>query len=545
MLALSKDNKTAFPDYTSPTYQALLKEVHSSMAAAVRTLPADDQAAFLSIQPCVGSTGDDTPIHITSGAGRPTAWTFVNETLLARINGPGGAYPGSTWWMDFTRHFAIWLATNTSAFGEKVKSGEMTLLLNGQGASFPLDWVSNTLPGSYLKFGQSGHEYQSNYERFRAADSAQSTYALQLGRPVRARAELSSETCWTLGPFNAPSKCPVPWNVYAMTMWVASVHLDFWNVQPSAFEAAASNDPRYTPLWKFLNRYAGLRWAWQSKGAWIGFRDGLDAMDLKRFPEPKFGILSTKVSNNGTDDYPSVTGDSCNVARATAVCKQHSGQGCAIDVPTKLTGGPMDQRRMLGMNDVAFGNWRTDYGNFMQQSVSAPLATRGWWRVGNRSELFGRYARGFADPSNASAVLPLQLDPGLWGGLPFAGGAASPPNLTLRLIFFDGNAGGGVISTKSSKSSGPHFAVNIDSSEGPATLLTVTKTGSGKWREVCTVVSQPKFGRGGPDGADVWLSNLDGTSDDDTVFDSIEIAEGNFTELAMQGCDFNAVLASA
>lgn len=120
-----------------------------------------------------------------------------------------------------------------------------------------------------------------------------------------------------------------------------------------------------------------------------------------------------------------------------------------------------------------------------------------------------------------------------------------PPNLTLRLIFFDGNAGGGVISTKSSKSSGPHFAVNIDSSEGPATLLTVTKTGSGKWREVCTVVSQPKFGRGGPDGADVWLSNLDGTSDDDTVFDSIEIAEGNFTELAMQGCDFNAVLASA
>ena len=112
-----------------------------------------------------------------------------------------------------------------------------------------------------------------------------------------------------------------------MTMWVASVHLDFWNVQPSAFEAAASNDPRYTPLWKFLNRYAGLRWAWQSKGAWIGFRDGLDAMDLKRFPEPEFGILSTKVSNNGTDDYPSVTGDSCNVARATAVCKQHSGQG--------------------------------------------------------------------------------------------------------------------------------------------------------------------------------------------------------------------------
>ena len=33
------------------------------------------------------------------------------------------------------------------------------LLLNGQGDSFPLDWIDATLPGSYLKFGQAGHEY--------------------------------------------------------------------------------------------------------------------------------------------------------------------------------------------------------------------------------------------------------------------------------------------------------------------------------------------------------------------------------------------------
>ena len=259
----------------------------------------------------------------------------------------------------------------------------------------------------------------------------------------------------------------------------------------------------------------------------------------------------------------------------------------------------MVQRRMRGMNDVAFGNWRGDYGNFLQQPSSAQSASRGWWRVGDTTELFGRFGRGFADPANASAVLPLQLDPGLWGGLPFKA-ASNAKTLTFRLVFFDGDAaasiGGSVdgaaldgrrVTEQSSSAStqaeygmerrmgeGPTrvngrpiasrasvrgsqgdttatatttatemdaaaFAVRFDSTEGPETLLTVTKTGSGKWREICAAVSGAKFGRGGPDGADIWLANLGSSTHSVTVFDSIEIAEGSFEELAMQGCDFN------
>jgi hypothetical protein len=36
---------------------------------------------------------------------------------------------------------------------------------------------------------------------------------------------------------------------------VASVHLDFWNVQPNS--AGIMDDPLYVPLWRFLNRYSG------------------------------------------------------------------------------------------------------------------------------------------------------------------------------------------------------------------------------------------------------------------------------------------------
>lgn len=422
MLAHNTDSSIVVPDYTSATYQRRLHAVHASMALAIRSLALGPQ--MMAIQPCLGSTGDDTPIHVTSGNGIGTNYSFINRTLLAEIGGPGSS-SNSTWWVTFSRDFAIWLATNSSAFAEPVASRELVLLLNGQGVSFPFTWIAANLPGSFLKFGQTGHAYQSNYERFRCAQQAPFVYSLQRGLPVRARAELSSETCWTLpGPFANASACSVPWNVYAMTMWVATAHLDFWNVQPSSDTNILG---AFRPLWRFLNRYAGLRWAWQPRGAWIGFRDGLDAMDTVRFSEAQFGPLS--VTTITRDGYPELA---CSPSGKLArVCEAHASQGCKIDVPTALCGGPMTQRRARGMNDVAFGNWRGDYGGFLRQLD--PEASRGWWRLGNESELFGRFARSFVDPSNRSAVLPLKLDTGLWGGLPFS--TVTSPTLTVRLVF--------------------------------------------------------------------------------------------------------------
>lgn len=68
-----------------------------------------------------------------------------------QINGPTSSGSKKTWWMGFT-----WARPNASAFVLPVQRGEM--LVNGQGDSFPLDWVAANLPGSYLKLGQTGHE---------------------------------------------------------------------------------------------------------------------------------------------------------------------------------------------------------------------------------------------------------------------------------------------------------------------------------------------------------------------------------------------------
>ena len=294
-----------------------------------------------------------------------------------------------------------------------------------------------------------------------------------------------------------------------MVQWLASAHLDFWNLQPNSVPGAF---PAYRPLWRFLNRYAGLRWAWQSRGAWVGFRDGLDAMDTERFTERKFGALDTRPGPSG---YPYITCKQTNKDRAMAICAAHRDQGCRVDEEHALCGGPMTQRRARAMNDVAFGNWRSDYGGFMRRAPMPHPASRGWWRIGNRTEMFGRFARGFADPQNASAFIPLQLDTGLWGGLPLH----SPRNLTLRVVYLDQGHGS--------------FAIGYDARAGPSTPIPVTKRGTGRWLEVCVVVGDGHFGRRGPGMSDLWLVNADG---EDDVFDSLELADGTAEELAVAGC---------
>jgi len=487
------------PNYMNPKYQALLKSTHTAMIKKLMALNAIGSVVF-AFQPCIGSTGDDTPIHEDD-------WDHINETLLEQIKG--------LWWESFFRNFTMWLHNQLPE--KDVSSGEVVLLLNAQGDSFSLDWSKKNLPGSYAKFGQAGHEYQSNYERYRAAAHAPYIYDLQNNLPVRSRAELSGETIWTSSYSGCPDKKAYlqPWNFYAMTQWVATNHLDFWNIQPDA-GAGVLDGKLYQPLWKFLNRYSGVRWPWQSRGAWIGFRDGLDCMDTDRFSEKKFGKMPVKQSSDG---YPKIVGCDVPTARAIAICKAHTAQNCTIESIKGLCGGAMKQRRMCGINDVSFGNWRSDYGNFITRTSTVDSV--GWWRVGPVDQLFGRFARGFANPANTSATIGLRLDTGLFGGLPLKSSDATA--LTVRIVFFDDKKNG-------------TFSVYYDSQSGSKKLFRAKKQGSGRWREACVTIQDARFRQTGPLGSHVWIINEDTTDD---LFDSVEIAQGSPQELAMQGCDYS------
>eukprot|EP00966_Prymnesium_polylepis_P176668 4090719-Prymnesium_polylepis.1 len=75
-----------------------------------------------------------------------------------------------------------------------------------------------------------------------------------------------------------------------MAQFITTVRLDFWQVGlTSASKTAVILNTSATGIFKLVNRYGGLRWAWQSGGALIGFRDGIDFLDVNRFPAAEYG----------------------------------------------------------------------------------------------------------------------------------------------------------------------------------------------------------------------------------------------------------------
>ena len=135
----------------------------------------------------------------------------------------------------------------------------------------------------------------------------------------------------------------------------------------------------------------------------------------------------------------------------------------------------------------------------------------------SNSSFFGRFARGWREPSDANATMALKIDSGLWGGLPLA--SSRSLNLTMRVVFLDRGTG--------------QFSVHYDG--GSANPVVVKKKGSGEWYELCFSLASPRFAGGGPSGSDVWVTN-DDTQDD--IFDSVEISEESAEEIAMAGCNW-------
>jgi len=482
-------NGFTVPDFDHPIYLERWLLIHRKLAQEITRLrELYPRVPLLYLQLCPGSTGDDAPVHFNEGGGDVT---YLNYSLAEKWGCKESAA-----WVQYTRYFAEQLYGDV--FAHLLNATDFRLMFNQQsGRSYPLEYIAQNYAGSYIKRGQEAHQFQSGDERTRAADVAHWIHSVQNGGAVRSRGEMSSETCWSGDPpgsnwFGAgvtvsPNCQMAKKEYYSMAKFVMTVKLDFWNVQPDAGgRALADPTSNFGGVWRQLNRYGGMRWGWQARGAFIGFRDGLDFMDVSRFSEAEFGV--------------SGGGDTRKRNRARAICATYAAQGCMLeDIEIAIATSPMTVRRGNATNDVGYNIWRSDYGLFMRQrNVSA---STGWFNQGPRDQLFGRFARGFATPTDPDAVIGLELDQGLWEGLPLT----STRRLTLRVAFLDSAAG--------------TFSIGYDSMAGARTLA-VDHTGSGRWVELCWRVTDGRFGQQGAD--DIWLSNTDAVGE---LFDSVEIYE--------------------
>ncbi len=398
---------------------------------------------------------------------------------------------------------------------------------------FPNDWLDTYAPGSWLMRDKEGLGYGLAGERTRVANAILNIFAMKESGPVRARAQLDKVWCWTgqegdrgqiyrayvEGDPVAPSCLLQDWQLYAMTMWTLTIRIDYWNIPLEAAKPQLLGTS-FAGVWRMLNRYSGVRWGGQSPGAWIGFRDGLDVLDVERFPESEFGALPDGWRTMSKIQSRSNESKAMFANRQRSICKSLASFGCLLEIDETTEEGLVALDLGNGTNDVAVDAWRTDYGMFMQREDVAGSA--GYWWQGPEDQIFGRYARGFAHPQ---ATIQLMLDQGLWGGLPLA----TPRNLTLRIVFLDNSIG--------------QFYVGYDALDGPRGW-TINTTGTLRWIEIVRVISDGRFARrqgSGPKGADVWLRDMSSCREfgavdcveKPTLFDSVEVVDLSVSESAL------------
>ena len=443
-------NRNDFPFYLDPTYSELFLRALTAFSNHIATLPAEVRRFIVAAQAEFGSTGDDTPWH-----GTPVDMKY-NITR------------------DQWHAFTLGLSPRVC---ELYHANNISVLWNpGDDCVNCTNVLLRLCPGSFFKSGMESHGLFINYE----ADDLEGIHG-----PI---CHLEGMHCrgedWPYPSIGAFAEAPA-WGQY----WHLLELLTF------ALDMPGLSEPQMIDEWAFFyrifNRYAASvrppadKWV----GGIVALRDGLDSANTDRFPEATFGTAVVT-----------------NKKRLLAIAEAFASRGAAEGDPDSAAqDNAMASRSPKAMNDVG---WRVLEGNFGNGAITQLAANEtsvGWWRVGRKSEPFGRYARGFESASGKTAM-SFVLDKGLWGGLPLAAGGGGLA-LTLRVVYFDsGNAG---------------FNVAYDAGAGCRNATSVATGATGTWMNVTLAVADGFFARRcAPAGADIALY---ATTAADAIIHSVEI----------------------
>jgi hypothetical protein len=348
----------------------------------------------------------------------------------------------------------------------------------------------------WLKLSRIGDRYNNNgeYARDRSGVFTDDAFYVSTktreyynGLPVRTRSEMDLTYCHDKDPScrdgwfrEAPE-----WNMYWSQLWALDRGLDIHNQKDFDLE-----NPDFTSAFQFFSKYAGYKSPQESPGAWIAFRDNLDAADTVRFPERRYGAYK-----NGK-----------NPARYQAIESQFFQYGVQRPTDGDYSRSDLGKTDWNALEDVGNNTYPGNYANWI--TMKDPQGTsQGYWRLGDgttgpNAQPYGRYARGF-DHKTRKDNFYLDIDDRFFG--PTGLGGAYPVN--IRVVYWD-------VGTEK-------FSITYDDvTHVGKTAAVVTKTNTGRWQEVNVIVNDGSFSNRLAKGADIILRNDD--SEDD-IFHMVEI----------------------
>jgi hypothetical protein len=459
-------NFAAIPYPMDKKYKYYSERIIKNFADHIRGLPPELFKRVLFHQAVEGSTGD-------------------GEAYKGAPKDPKYSISAKEWaeYQEYIRKFTI------NAFqGTSNEKPPVSLLIHTEDVL----WGARECEGLVVKQGVPSHFYGSNgskskfkiYEPFNTEDNV-------LRRPIFSRGE--GETMWRpakewLQKNNVEyiynSSVPINhWfqkdslqNLYWSALNCLHCGLDIWNIPEHVLE-----NPRWYLALDMFDKYAGEKYPQRSPVAFCALRDELNADDVKRFPEDKYGPATKK-----------------NKDRVLKIRAEFADHGAVVeDLGAALAGG-LESRRRKGYNDVAWDRIDDDYCRYLYP-IDKLETSVGWWHVGPRNQPYGRFARGFEHRTGKDTLF-FKLHDRFFENFP-AG------QLTIRIVWLDNNSGS--------------WKLAYDSGKEMKTALSVQGNTTGIWQEKTVTVTDAVMRHHGPRGSDIMLVNTD---DKDDTFHIIEIS---------------------
>lgn len=367
-----------YPDFRNATYQTRWQMMRNAVVAHVAAYSDAVKEKILMWQICEGSTGDAVPYH---GVPVNPIYNFTDDE-----------------WSALKR--PVWV----ELYNQLASSLPLTALLINQGnAGENFQWANDNLPNCWMKSGDFSHNYSFPGE----LDYSNRLLTLRgTGRKLRGEA---ANPNWLTTDWNLSN----PKNTFAIMCSALYANMTIFNMPPALYTANGGASAAYT----FYNKYANEEVP--TNKAFCALRDEIDLDDVIRFPEGTYGnVIDPSRLTAYTNDYNALVAENLPAA-------QFSTELTKLKIPylnpARITAIralfpsaaylPIDRSRDgdAYSNDYNFDSIPDNYNLFITQ-YSPNTTSKGVWRTGESTSMYGRYGRS-TDYINGKIEMFFILDP--------------------------------------------------------------------------------------------------------------------------------------
>ncbi|MCX6327741.1 MAG: hypothetical protein NT144_14015 [Bacteroidia bacterium] len=451
---LGEPRDWSYQYYLNEDYIRFHHRLLNEFGQYIRSLPLNLQKRILFVQSAEGSTGDGQPYKSTP---IDTKYNISDEQ-----------------WGDF--RIKAWEVLKKALSNEKGEMVKPMLVNYDANGEEEYNWVKNNLSVIGLKNGMFSHGYQISDTRQRIKNwNNFKTEVNSLGKEFFSRGEQDGE--WAVYGWSTQNR---EQGLYWSAIFATHCGLDMWNL-PS--EACIGY--HYQDAINFFNKYAGQFDPASASAAFCALSKGLDAMDTVSYPENQFGAAKRS-----------------NIDRYLKIMEAFKDHGAMQGDPQKAIGSGMVNRKANDYNDVGWGIADGNFCRFLTQ-IDPEGTSTGWWHVGPRESIYGRFARSF-DVKNKKNSMYFDLDDHFLS-------ATGKAEIKVKIIWLDKGYG--------------EWSLLYDAKNKPGkTALTVKNSDTGKWVEKSIMINDALLQNSCEKGADFILKNL---SEENTIFHIIEIEKSN------------------